>query len=201
MGGPTTSLLLPNKLSETQIAGIEADLLKISSEVVKSEIWDWEFWVNSTRSIGGSYFGGGEPFGLSIETPEREAEDLTVLENELGLVPQQRLQFDAMCNGKEDRVIMGELVLHFATLFDGIVDFGGALMPPLPAHMYEDMWLWEKAQWADVESYVRQMLDPIPGKIVSIEYYTPNGRTWAYHVADATFLKAWLKHPHFHMIK
>jgi len=124
-----------------------------------------------------------------------------LLQTAFGFEPQQSLQLDAMCNDKVDHTIMGVLLLHFAKLFGGVINFGGALLPPLSVVMEQDMRLWEEGNWEDVESYFSEMVEGISGKAVSIKYEVGNGRTWAYHVADAAFLKAWLEHPNFHMIK
>ena len=96
---------------------------------------------------------------------------------------------------------MGLLQWHFAAVFNGIVDFQGALLPRLPESMYENIWLWEKAHWADVEPYFNAMITTMPGKAVTVLYQPLSDRTWAYHVADTAFLNAWLAHPAFHMIK
>ncbi|MGF6229414.1 hypothetical protein QFZ27_003369 [Inquilinus ginsengisoli] len=41
----------------------------------------------------------------------------------------------------------------------------------------------------------------LPGKVIAIPYELGNGRVWGRHVGDTTFLRAWLGHPDFHMIK
>jgi len=70
--GSVSMLLLLNKLTQAQLAKIEADLLMISMEVVKSEIYDREFWVNNTLPVEGEYVGEGRPFGVKVNDPNLE---------------------------------------------------------------------------------------------------------------------------------
>jgi hypothetical protein len=47
------------------------------------------------------------------------------------------------------------------------------------------------------------MVKEMPGTIIGVIDPSQIGqpRHWPSHVADATFLRAWLAHPDFHMIK
>ena len=185
---------------------MEADLRAISEELNKGEIGYWEFWVINTLPIHGDYVGKGRPFGFSMQAPEQTLEvdpdDLASIHNHFGFQPEYCVQVDASCNDETDHAILGALMLHFATSLDGVIDFGGAILPRLPAGLdKKGSWWKKKDEWANVESYFRKMVEIMPGKVVSIEYQTINDKTWAYHVADATFLRAWLQHPDFHMIK
>ncbi|HEX6676673.1 MAG TPA: DUF6368 family protein, partial [Actinomycetes bacterium] len=47
-----------------------------------------------------------------------------------------------------------------------------------------------------ISEYVAAM----PGVVHEVRYQVEGG-TWLYHVVDAAFLRAWLHHPHFHMIE
>jgi hypothetical protein len=69
--GPISMLLLPNKLTQAQLARIEADLLIISIEVVKSEILDWEFYVNNTHPVDGEYVAESRLFGIKVQDPDQ----------------------------------------------------------------------------------------------------------------------------------
>ena len=40
----------------------------------------------------------------------------------------------------------------------------------------------------------------MPGQVFDM-YYTVAGDRWVSHMVDTTFLRAWLQHPNFHMIK
>jgi hypothetical protein len=41
----------------------------------------------------------------------------------------------------------------------------------------------------------------MPGRIIEIPYETASGDEWLFHVVDPEFMRAWLTHPDFHMIK
>jgi hypothetical protein len=103
------------------------------------------------------------------------------------------------CNDREDHRILGELSLYFARRSRGLVDFGGALMPPRGEHSMGTR--LEEANWSDVSEPTERMIDGLPGKIVAVPYETANGRQWISHLCTADFLAAWLQHPFFHMIK
>jgi hypothetical protein len=48
---------------------------------------------------------------------------------------------------------------------------------------------------------VRELLKGIPGCVIALEYQVDDQRTWASHIGDSQFLKGWMKHPEFHVIK
>jgi hypothetical protein len=207
--GPIASILLPQRLSAGQLEQIEAAIRAISSHVKPSDIYHCEFWVSDMRPIGGSYVEPGppdrmgRPFGFVTRMPEvypdgwhlLEPDEVAAISAAFGFEPQQQIQFDAMSKGPEINAILAGLVLYVAELCDGLVDFGGAIQPPMPEHRYPE------ANWADVEPYFLAMVKDMPGRIVSLLYQPTDQRTWASHIADATFLRAWLAHPDFYMIK
>jgi hypothetical protein len=41
----------------------------------------------------------------------------------------------------------------------------------------------------------------IPGKVYPIYYETGRKTLWVWHIVDTTFLRAWMDHPHFYMVK
>lgn len=199
--GPTARILLREKLSASQFDDLKKTLHLISNEVVKSEFGIWDFWCDNTQPIGGFYFGINRMFGVNLQTSEMEDNEAEIIAAAFGFKPQQILQWDAMCNDHEDHAILGTLVAHFAELYGGVIDFNGALLPNLPKEMYKGRWLWQEANWSDVAEYFNAMANEMTEKVVSIEYETIGGRTWAHHVADAQWMRAWLNHPNFHMIK
>ena len=50
-----------------------------------------------------------------------------------------------------------------------------------------------------VEQYVQEL--SLPGRVFHMYYITARNTIWIYHLVDPDFLRAWLQHPHFHMIK
>ena len=104
-------------------------------------------------------------------------------------------------NSKKDHEHLGRACLSVARAAQGLIDFGGALLPPLPSPMLRGMWLWEHAQWSDIEPYFHEMVQHIPGKVFTLPYQTAGGRIWACHLCDVQFMENWLAHSRFHMIK
>ncbi|HLG75532.1 MAG TPA: DUF6368 family protein [Ktedonobacteraceae bacterium] len=49
----------------------------------------------------------------------------------------------------------------------------------------------------EIHAYVSAM----PGTVYEIGYTTADGRRWVFHIVDVPFFQAWMRHPHFHMIK
>jgi hypothetical protein len=172
MGGPVSAVLLPDALTEGQIARLEAYLHACSQEVVTIEPLRWEFWVANTQPFGGAYGGEGRPFAVALRDAELEpAAEAVLIQTHFGFTPRQTLNMTAFCNGTVDHGIMGILQWHFATVFNGIVDFQGALLPRLPESMYENMWLWEKAHWRMLSPYFNAMVAAMAGKAVIVLYH------------------------------
>lgn len=65
----------------------------------------------------------------------------------------------------------------------------GPLLPP------ELSVSWPPLQ--EISAYVRAMA----GTVYEIEYTTASDHRWVSHIVDIAFLQAWMRHPHFHMIK
>ncbi|SRR6266699_7056702 len=61
--------------------------------------------------------------------------------------------------------------------------------PPLPP--------LSKPSLEEISEYVQAM----PGKIYEINYETESNGQWVYHIVDTVFMRAWLNHPRFRMIK
>lgn len=49
----------------------------------------------------------------------------------------------------------------------------------------------------EISAFVHSM----PGTVYEIYYETASNGRWVFHIVDATFLRAWMAHPHFYMIK
>jgi len=121
----------------------------------------------------------------------------------LGWRPQDILGFAAMCNDLEDHRILGDLALQFARRFGGVVDFHGALSPPIQGEL-EDLWRKQRlfsADWRVWEPYFDEMMEGVCGRLITSPYVTANGREWARHIGDPDFLEWWLRQPNFRMIK
>ena len=205
MAGPTSSILLQNIPDEIQKGRIYNVLSEISSSREGND-----FWVNDTSKIDGTSKTKGQPFGISFdEINEKyyayDEFELMQIEEFADFMPKFDIGFFAMCNGEIDHRILGELTYFFAKEFDGIIDFDGAIYfyDLLPKEIKKDGIgeFMEKIEWSAILAYHEAIVKEVNGKIHPIEYETINHTTWAYNICDVEFMKNWLKHPRFHMIK
>lgn len=115
---------------------------------------------------------------------------------------------------REEHQNLGKAVLAGAIKAGGMIDFGGSILLPsfIPYKMFERLYFWLKGvnyfrevemkrSWSEVEPYFEKMVSEIDGKIYTIVYEIANGRDWGYHICDTEFMKNWLNHPGFHMVK
>jgi hypothetical protein len=126
---------------------------------------------------------------------ERVREFRRWFRDEFGFESAAGVDFFAARNLKASHRVLAELCLAVAERFGGIIDFGGALHP----RRY-DLYSIE-ADWDTVRPHADKMLAGMPGKLVALPYQTARDTTWVSHYGDAAFLRAWLTHPRFHMIK
>lgn len=203
--------MLHEPLTESQR---EAMVQWLASGSVRIEKWDkgWHFWIHDGGFLGlpeTSDKNSGRPLHLEIEeflsarptAPEFVAylveEERAAVRACLGFVPIQEISLSAWCNDRFDHRLLGYLTLTMAERFGGLINMRGAITPPIPR---ERSMRAKKYPWCTLEeisAYVRQM----PGRIWEIPYETGSGRNWVYHIVDSAFLRTWLRHPNFHMIK
>ena len=197
--GPCASIVLPSSLSSNQLATINDALDRIGdTPTYASQMLD--LWINDTGPIGGSYAGEGRPFCVTPHTlnqsgkeTDLSADELSQVQAEFDFTPQFIIDVSANCNGDEDHRILAEVCHYFASSFAGVVNFNGAILPREPA-------LYNQA-WPKIEPSFSLMVADLPPKIVSVPYITISGRAWVTHFCTPDFLKAWLSHPAFRMIK
>lgn len=214
--GPGASILLRHALTEEQLTDLEQWLRSISSSSLEGQRGDWKFWVKDVQLIGLlDDCREAHPFGLATPSMEFKWEQDFLNEEDgsvdadiwielqeereqwlqhLGFIPEQNITIYAGCNHPIDHRILGQLVLLLAERYDGIINLEGALYPPdEPGRDLFDVTIEE------VEQYVKEL--PLPGRIFHMYYSTGRNTRWLYHLVDADFLRAWLQHPQFHMIK
>jgi hypothetical protein len=199
MSGPVATVLISEPLSVSDRAAIRGLVGAVSDHDLDKPPAPDAFWVCNTRLIGGGYADGSRPF--AVETglqPDWEPGQLAELSAAFGIAPRDEVVVIAFCNDDEDHRILGELCLRLAKRFGGVVSFGGALWPPVPAEAGIDIL---DADWRAVEPYFRRMVAGLPGRVVGLRYEPQPGREWVVHVADPAFLRAWLDHPSFRMVK
>jgi hypothetical protein len=186
MAGPVAGILLPDKMTEGTKAGIRVEIQRMST-IVEGD----NFWIQNEPFI---LILGEEYEGQMDEYKDNGVPSL------IGWVPHDEVSFAAMCNGDQDHLLLGELCLRFVRKLGGLVNFGGPLPFPMPPEVADRYWRGG-SNWAEFESYSTQMTSGIPGKLYTVPYVTANNANWVYQIGDVEFMEAWLKHPHFHMVK
>ena len=201
MGGPSAGVELRRPLSQGELADVQSMIDSISSHRLAED-----FWINNTAPIGGHYSGEDQPFALCFSRTSEsfDEDDAERYEHQIdgtfGYRPVQSVDWVAMCNGDHNHQVLGELCLWTAERFDGVIGFGGPLLPALPEHL-RGRRMCERLAWDEVRPLHHQMVGGMPGRIIEHLYRTANDTTWAFHTADVEFMRAWLTHPEFHMIK
>jgi hypothetical protein len=202
MSGLACGVLLPHRLDEQQEQELFAviDLISVSRTA-----WDspadllgnnklrasgCEFEVSTLVPLGGTFKGRGwhpwivlELEGLSDdeliaqgwlrdELPSLLGGAFDVIERAFGIRPRQQIVIRANARDEEDHRVLGELALFLAERFGGIIqDVADCGVNDPPADL--------------------------PGQLVPVSWMP--GRRPAFYIADAGFLRAWLRHPRFHM--
>lgn len=139
-----------------------------------------DFWVINTESINGTVLvTEGRSFGIEkhkidADYYEYTKEEILMIRDKVRFNPVFDLGIYAMSNREIDHKILGEITLYLAEKFNGLIDFGGNLSIRT-ANMKGEVW--------------------------EIPYETSVGMTEIYHVADVDFMKEWLNHQDFRMIK
>ena len=124
----------------------------------------------------------------------------------LGFAVVEEFALSAACNQPIDHRILGALAAHLAERFDGLVYLGAALYQRLPsaAPTGPAEAAWDVAVAAAYRAATRAALRRLPGRLYEVPVTVGWGgeeRTRLIDVVDATFLRAWLGHPDFSMIK
>ncbi len=175
MAGPTSSVLLKSIPSDLALGEMKNVIQKISSKVIGND-----FWVDDTKPIRGTQsLLEGKPFRIDEFKIDRYSSNYTqqeidLIEVHLAFNPKYALEIYAMCNQFIDHRILGELTLYLAEYFQGAIDFGGCIL----------------SKTTDFK-----------GRIYEIPYETSEGNSSFYNVCDIEFMKEWLKHESFRMIK
>ena len=176
MAGPCASLLLPHPLSDAQIADIRDAIDRLADPVEGDD-----FWIEK-RPFFISW--GADCTGALDEIRDSGLPSL------LGWSPRAAILFGAMCNGDIDHRILALLCYRFGCMLDGIVDFGGTLVPFL-----------ELDETAASEPVRMERPLEVAGVLFARSYQYGDGQYATCHYGDMPFLEAWLKHPDFRMVK
>jgi len=126
---------------------------------------------------------------------EVEETPAAFFERTFGLIPDKGITLAAMPNNPEDHRILGELAICVAERLGGIIDMLGLIVPR--GVSFEE---WQGAPWSVVRARIEAFTASMPGKAVAVP--SEGGwEAWPSHAVDPEFLRAWMRHPEFHMIK
>jgi Family of unknown function (DUF6368) len=173
MAGPHACVLLPEPLTVEEQSRILVEL--------------------ATHIDGGDFSIDGCSFWLTFdEDYPGEFEDLAAegLSTILGWKPRGVVGFGANCNGDRDHELLAELCIRFAERLGGIIDFGG------PLRIGPDLSGATPVSARRIESP-----EGLPGVLYATSYEIRPGRCGTCHYGDATFLRGFLRHPSFRMVK
>lgn len=194
MAGPLASVLLHEALTKQQEDELEV-WLRSNTDLLEKGKADYDFRLNE------DIFPGTVSrclFNLSVgdaqEQEDWEQDEIRQIKESLGYLPRQSIGVWSGCNQPEDHSTLAQLVLHLALVCNGLIDMRGAITPPHHKGIGEEL---SPKALEEIRTYVRAM----PGKMYEIEYTTVSGYRWIYHLVDVAFFRAWIEHPHFHMIK
>lgn len=178
MAGPTASIWI-----DTPVDSATQEFVHSICTLVASEVEGSDFRVKDTRPINGSYNGQGRPFLSTLDDLlpgyiDYIPEDISAVSSHFASEAKAEISFAAMCNQPEDHRILGELCLHTANAFNGIVNFNGGLY----FGVYRDR--------AKRSSVLRSLATKDDYLSTDLSDY-----------GTTDFLRAWLSHPDFRMVK
>ena len=130
MGGPGASVLLRASLTKQQENELEVWLRSITHNLEKNK-WGYEFWLNEDAFPGTV---SRCLFYLSLEKADEDRRDKDVnqqIKTFLGYLPEQSIGVSSGCNQDDDHATLSWFMLHLANVYDGLIDMGGAITPPL----------------------------------------------------------------------
>jgi hypothetical protein len=185
MAGPVASLLLQEPLSEAQFTELDCWLrglseLPLIQEVDSGEKYILEFCVDKLPPFTRSHEEPSPLFTLTIRTPEVGREFHCECRDEISLLetfkykPKEHVDISAGSNALKEHKILAQLLIELATKFKaGIINLGGEIND----------------------------LTDLPGKVVEIPFSIEDENSYSIQIVDVEFLKNWLKHPNFRMVK
>ncbi|MFE0757795.1 DUF6368 family protein [Inquilinus sp. NPDC058860] len=188
MAGPTLEILLWEPVSGDR-ARVLRDL--IASVALSADADPLQ--VFTTRPLGGSYEGPSLPFLIDPNSLDNESTDPAGVEAAFGRIPRDSVFLSAEVGGSSSHRILAELGLAIAERLDGIIAFCGLLLP--------FQGLYDSRTWDEIQVAAAEYLAGLPGTVAVIPYEMAGGEIWGVHVGDVIFLRAWLGHPDFHLIK
>lgn len=186
MGGPSASILLRSAPTAADRSRVLAELAPIAAGIRNDNFW----------------IGDEHPFLFTFRDDDLDEDYLdddypselesiadSGLPTLLGWRPQGVLAFSALCNRPRDHELLAELCIHFAEHFGGVIAYDGRLgigpdlggpAPSAPLRI--------------------DAPEGLPGVLYAATYRAIQGYATC-HYSDAAFLRAFVHHPRFHMVK
>lgn len=172
MAGPTASVLLNILPSDELITSIYNIIDTFSYNRENNDFYIPESLVSSTNTELKSF--GVEMHLITPDYYEYSEKELNEIKSTIKIEPKFDIRLYAMSNDIESHEILGFLCLKIAETANGIIDFGGLLEIKLPINS---------------------------GNLYTISYELASGGIGYYNICDTKFMKYWLEHEKFRMVK
>jgi hypothetical protein len=217
MGGPSCGVLLPVERT--------AAVLAARRDLLAPVVIDWheqrsddpftdgvvDFSVRTTGPIGGSYepdHPGDNRLGLHVGVivPGTDADadalpdDVDVIApaafDEIGRAfgcrPRSEVTLFSYVGRQSDHQLLGELAAYLCERMDGLIDFHGRLYGQPPPEVARTFGGAFERRMDQMYAYCGGVTRALPGVILTAD---------GWDFGNATFLRAWLAHPMFRMVK
>ena len=186
MAGGTTTILL-KKFTEKDLVLLE-NFIKKNCKINEKGVHFWDIHTANKKIKPHGSNGDLRPFVITFFEKKSDIDDdldnQTLIKN-LGYSNTCAIDVSAMCSDAIDQRLLAELTLQFAEMFNGLIYLNGLLTPPNSSN-YEDALIFAKS---------------IKGETYFATYTLENGKKWANQIVNPTYLKNWLAHENFRMIK
>jgi hypothetical protein len=187
MGGPSATVLFSKPMEDARVRSIIEQsvrgVLRSSERVLETPRGTtWHQYAFDGRLFLVSH--GEEDPGEWQDLKERNIAAL------IGWQVEDQVSIGAECNDDRDHLLLGKAVLSIAAECGGVVSFTGC--PPTP-----------ESTPGDAEQRFVKLTEAFPGRLYRLAYRDEKGQMLPAHefLCDATFLRAWLIHPYFRMLK
>lgn len=205
MGGPAAGVLIECVPSKAILSAIRKTLALASSSFECDE-YCVPAASKALASLGLSPDGADlyvsiSPINENYE--EYSGQHLEVIERNFDIMPTHAVTVYSPCNAEADHLNLGKFILHIAEIHNGIIDFNGAILPlfaRLPRSLRNN-YFKPSFTWTEVAPYSEASKSAFSGNICALRYKVTESRDWAFNVSDTVFMREWLNHPEFHMIK
>jgi hypothetical protein len=193
MAGPTIQLRATNYAKVEQVK-IKTLLNRIATVNVETDT-QIEFCLKKGKTLGLNLKENSCTFIIQISHKvEYDALEKESIKRYLNDKPTAFITICSMCNQREDHFLLVALALEINKIVGGYINLNGAIISPL---LKDNKGNFIHHTKQDEQNYV----NAIEGAIYEISYIISESRNYYYHVVDRTWLKNWMEHIDFHLIK